>query len=62
MLSTKLLSSCTFPFKNLSSHYVVEVNEQCENGSTPFSIVMAVSLTVNRVDSGGMEYYGRMKM
>ena len=56
MLSTKLLSSCTFPFKNLSSHYVDEVNEQCESGSTPFSIVMAVSLTVNRVDSGGMEY------
>ena len=56
MLSTKLLSSCTFPFKNLSSHYVVEVNEQWEIGSTPFSIVMAVSLTVNRVDIGEMEY------
>ena len=56
MLSTKLLSSCTFPFKNLSFHYVVEVNEQCESGSTPFSIVMAVFRTVNRVDCGGMEY------
>ena len=43
------------PFKNLSSHYVVEVNEQCKSGSTPFSIMMTVSLTVNRVDIGGME-------
>ena len=60
MLSTKLLSSCTIPFKNLSSHYVVEVKEQCESGSTSFSIMMAVSLIVNRVDIGGMEYYGRM--
>ena len=56
MLSTKLLSSNTFLFKNLSSHYVVELNEQCESRSTSFSIVMAVSQTVNRVDSGGMEY------
>ena len=61
MLSTKLLSACTFLFMNLSSHYVVEVNEQCESGSTHFSIMMAVSLTVNRVNIGGMEYYGRMK-